>query len=256
MTIFSFGDKIFKMVKNYLKDLIGLFYPGYCLLDGKKLEKRDEVGLCQSCFEEIKLISPPLCSKCGYSVYTSYEVEGNNSNFICPSCLRRHNYFRFMRSACLYDGVIKRCIHLFKYKKKLALRKPFALLLYKTFSQYLAKDYDFIAAVPLHPFKEFSREFNQAEVLAKDLAQNSGIKYLKNTLKRTKNTKSQTTLSSKQRKMNVKGNFVVSKPRIIKGKGMLLIDDVATTLSTVNECVKILLSSEVKFVDVLTLARG
>ena len=108
----------------------------------------------------------------------------------------------------------------------------------------------------MHPFKRFLREFNHSEILACDFSVNFGIKYLKRGLKRTKFSKSQTILNSSQRKKNVKGVFSLSKPHRIRRKKILLIDDVATTLSTVNECAKLLISNEAKFVDVLTVARG
>jgi ComF family protein len=177
-------------------------------------------------------------------------------NFICQRCTKGKNWFRFVRSACSYEGVIKECIHLFKYKKKLSLRKLFANLLLNSFNSHFTKDYDLIMAVPMHPLKKFYREFNQSEILARDFSFYSKIKYLRGGLKRIKFGKSQTSLNSSQRKENIKGALKVSKPHQICGKKILLIDDVATTLSTANECAKSLLLSDAKLVDVLTLARG
>lgn len=246
------------MAKEYILALINLFYPNHCLFDGIKLESTDKFPLCETCFKKIKFITSPVCVNCG----TPMQKEKENRdikvlNFVCRRCASTKNWFRFVRSACIYEGIIKDCIHLFKYKKKVALRKLFAMLLMRSFKSHLeVENYDLIIAVPMHPFKKFLREFNHSEILAYDLSLNSGIKYLKRGLKRIKFTKSQTALNSLQRKKNIKGVFSLPKPRQIRRKKILLIDDVATTLSTVNECAKLLVSDGAKFVDVLTVGRG
>ena len=245
------------MIKKYILALINLFYPNHCLLDGTKLESNAEFHLCEACLKKIKFITAPVCVNCGSPAQFEENRDIKVLNFVCQKCSHSKNWFRFVRSAYIYEGVIKNCIHLFKYKKKLALRKLFAMSLTNSFKLHFGTEkYDLIIAVPMHPFKKFLREFNHSEILACDFSVNSGIGHLKRGLKRTKFSKSQTTLNSSQRKKNVNGVFSISKAYRIRRKKILLIDDVATTLSTVNECAKLLISNGAKFVDVLTVARG
>lgn len=247
------------MIKNYISGFINLFYPNYCLFDGKKIKSTHGSYICEPCFNSIKFISLPLCSKCGNPMHKEKGDcdAAKTINFLCKRCTKSKNWFRFLRSACSYEGVIKKCIHLFKYRKKTALRKLFADILHRAYKLHFAQEsHDLITAVPMHTFKKFLREFNHAEILATDISLNCKIEFLKKGFKRIKLTKTQTLLNSQERKNNVKNAFAFTKPHKIQGKKILLIDDVATTLSTVNECAKSLLSNGAKFVDVLTIARG
>lgn len=131
------------------------------------------------------------------------------------------------------------------------------MLLMKSFETHFAYEtYDLIVAIPMHPLKKFFREFNHSEILAQELSFKTNIEHSQKNLKRIKLSPSQTKLDSIKRKQNVKNAFCVSKPQQICGKKIMLIDDVATTLSTVNECSKQLYLSGAKFIDVLTIARG
>lgn len=257
LTFISFDDTIKHMIKKYLLSAVDLFYPNYCLLDGEKIQKQTPWPICENCLKDIKFISAPICSKCGKSIFENYENQNINvSNYICPKCSQGNNWFRVMRSACFYEGVIKKSIHFFKYRKKIVLRKFFAKILLDAFKLHFTENYDFLTYVPMHPLKKFFREFNHSELLAHDLSANCGIKYAKNAVKRRKFTRSQIHLNSSQRAINIKNSFAVSKSRAVKGKKILLIDDVATTLNTVNELSKTLLLNGAEFVDVLTAARG
>lgn len=246
------------MIKKYISAAASLFYPHYCLFDEEKISDENNFCLCESCLKKIKPMPSAICLKCALPMYLGEEQTAQKSlNFVCQHCAGQKNHFKSLRSACLYEGIIKDCIHLFKYKQKLALRKLFSNLLIQSFqSHFAAENYDLLIAVPMHPLKKFFREFNHSEILARELFLQTKIELSKKNLKRIKFSRSQTKLDAIKRKQNVKNAFSVSKPHQIRGKKILLIDDVATTLSTVNECSKQLCLSGANFVDVLTVARG
>jgi len=115
--------------------------------------------------------------------------------------------------------------------------------------------FDLVVPIPLHRKKLAERGFNQSLILAREIAGRFSIPLDFTTLKRNVYTKSQTTLTRNERKSNVKGAFEVKKPGEIKGKKILLIDDVFTTGSTARECSRMLIKHKADEVAVLTLAR-
>ena len=110
-------------------------------------------------------------------------------------------------------------------------------------------------AVPLHPAKKKERGFNQSELLAEKLAAAKHLFLLKNAAARALNTKPQVSLSKEERASNMKGAFKITRPELVKGRNILLIDDVATTLSTLEELARELKKNGAKGVAALTLAR-
>lgn len=159
--------------------------------------------------------------------------------WICQKCLNG------LTDQSYNNPLLKKAIHAFKYKFVKDLAKPLATLILKKINF----DYDFIVPVPLHPRRLRWRGFNQAELLAKEINQNK----LLNCLIKTKNTKPQTQLSEKQRKQNIKGAFKCIFN--LKNKKILLIDDVETSGSTLQECKKALLEAGAEGVYCLTLAK-
>ena len=115
---------------------------------------------------------------------------------------------------------------------------------------------DLIVPVPLHIKRLRKRGFNQALLLFTKWATTENIPYDPHVLKRPQKTVPQTNLSRKERKKNIRGAFEIRSPVAIKGKRILLVDDVYTTGSTVNECARILVQGGAAMVDVLTLARA
>lgn len=116
--------------------------------------------------------------------------------------------------------------------------------------------YNWLIPVPLHRVKHRERTFNQSEILATHLSKRFKIPILKNNLIRTRLGKPQMRLTKDKRVEDIKGSFKIKDSFLLKGKSVLLVDDVFTTGATVNECSKILKDEGTSLVDVLTLARG
>jgi ComF family protein len=148
-------------------------------------------------------------------------------------------------------------IHRLKYKKKTLLSRPLSALARETFFRFWGVDtIDLIVPVPLHVKRLRERGFNQAHLLVIRWAKREGIPLDGLTLYRGRWTEPQTTLSRTERQKNMKGAFLLRHKERIKGRRILLVDDVYTTGTTVNECARVLIKAGAEFVDVLTLARA
>jgi ComF family protein len=160
---------------------------------------------------------------------------------------------------------VTRIIHRFKYKGKIQLADPLAEILLTSFSLLWENDsIDILLPVPLHPKKIRKRGFNQAYMLVRNWKRLAGkepfrradIQIERNLLVRRAATAPQSALGRAKRAINVKNAFDLDGRDKVKDKRILLIDDVYTTGSTVNECARLLLNCGARHVDVLTLARA
>lgn len=148
-------------------------------------------------------------------------------------------------------------IHLLKYGKKISMSRPLSGLARETFFRFWDGDnIELLVPVPLHVKRLRERGFNQAHVLIRRWAKQERIPLDGLTLFRSRWTAPQTALSRTERLKNIKGAFSVRHPQRIKGRKIVLVDDVYTTGSTVNECARVLMKAGAEFVDVLTLARA
>jgi len=255
----QYENGIVLLMKNALeswnkvgKSLLNLVYPLKCEVCKKELGPFGEACLCSECRNSIELNPPPFCSKCGKSLSGSTPSEE-----CCHNCKNISYHFRQCWIVGHYDGVLKDCIHSFKFKGRLRLLPIFTeLLLGFTKLHIDVSAFDIIVPVPLHKAKARERTFNQAELLAKNFSGRIGIPVYINNLIKAKHTPPQTKLSKKQRASNVSGVFKVVNPAVFKNKHLLLMDDVFTTGHTLNECAKILLEDGARSVTCLALARG
>lgn len=240
------------MINDILKSLQEIVYPRYCLLCHKKISERDTNDLvCSECLEAITLNTPPFCQKCGRKISGKYTARN-----ICKDCIHTHFYFDRAWASCHYGDLVKEMIHSFKYKNKVGLSKQLSGLMIN-----FAKDYylplshcDYAIPIPLSKSKFREREFNQAQILANDVAGYFGITLMDDNLKRIRNTPSQTELEEKERWQNIQGAFRLKEPNSIRERMLLLIDDVLTTGATVSEAAKTLKEAGAAVVFVLTIA--
>lgn len=145
-------------------------------------------------------------------------------------------------------------LHLIKYQNKQYLGVEFGKLLGEKLKKDNMTDYDYICPVPVHHIRKRERGYNQAELIAQGVSQIINIIFIKNLLIRDKYNISQTTLSASERIKNVKKSFKFNKKYDIKNKTILLVDDILTTGSTLNNCALELLNAGAKKVDAATLA--
>lgn len=241
---FEFARGKLLLLLNGLSDLI---FPFNCTVCHKGLEvSQGRQYLCAECLGKIRLIKENVCFRCGKESAISP----------CRSCKEKKQIFQKARSAGIYEGVLKECIHLFKYSKKTYLARPLGKLLVDLirYEQDLSK-VELLVPVPLDKRRYRERGFNQAQLLTAIISKKTGIPISRN-LYRTRNAPSQTQLSRQERIINVKGLFKADRNNEVAGKGILLVDDVFTTGATANECARVLLTAGAQEVNVLTIARS
>ena len=151
-----------------------------------------------------------------------------------------------------YEGPLRHLIHLFKYGKVETLAGPLGTMIVQALP--LDARFDMVLAMPMHWRKQWSRGFNQAELLARRVAVRYGLRPANN-LRRSRYTKAQASLSEAERQKNLKNSFVVYQPEQVWGKRVLLVDDVMTTGATLREAAGVLKAAGVKCVSALTLGR-
>lgn len=209
----------------------------------------------------LNLIYPPTCGICGKL----------NPNFLCKKCEKTlesqakfkidkkqdSNYF-FKEHLYIfeYQGMIRKMILNYKFKDKAYLYKTIVNFLLKNekFFQNLAV-YDIIVSVPISNKRAKQRGYNQSELIAKEIAQNIPIAYNNQCLFKTKHIIEQSKLNQEQRQKNIQGVYELHNPNMLKNKKILLVDDIYTTGSTVNECASMLKQAQPKSIGVLTLAK-
>ncbi len=240
------------MLRSLFRSLKDLIYPNYCLACKNKIDLNvKEHFICEACQNGIEMNLPPFCVYCGRTL-----DENSQNGPTCSGCLNVKFNFDRAFSPCKYNGTIKKVIHEFKYSGRDYLGKNLGQIMNNFIYKYNLpiENMDFIIPVPLHNARLREREFNQAQILSERIAKEFNKKLLLEALTRTKATKSQTELSLEERKCNVTNSFSVTNPQLIKNRNLLLIDDVLTTGSTLNEAAKILKESGAKTVFAMTLA--
>ncbi|MDD5553366.1 MAG: ComF family protein [Candidatus Omnitrophica bacterium] len=240
------------MLRGFLNTLTDIVYPKVCIACKRHLKGITSVDelVCGECWKKIKKNAPPFCRSCGR------HLERPVTKSICPACVRKSLYFDRAFSPCVYEGVIKDLIHAFKYRGKDHLGPALGNLMAQFVEDYtLPMDMmDLIIPVPLHKTRLREREFNQAAVLSSHVAGKFKKEMSPEALKRVRNTKTQTDLQPDKRLLNVKGSIAVSAEKDLKGKNILLIDDVLTTGATCSEAALALKNAGANIVFVLTLA--
>jgi ComF family protein len=234
-----------------IERLFQFLLPAQCLCCEKFLDEGRQ-GICLGCLSEIHWIEPPFCSICG-APFLSKEVRSHS----CSNCLTQKRYFTMARALGAYDGSLQETIHRWKYQGKITLTSLFGEWMTEGIYHYWDPTlFDLLIPVPLHPHRLRGRGFNQALLLVKELSRQTGIPYRKRVLQKIKLTIPQVNLSGIERKKEVRGSFHIIGKEELKGKTILLVDDVYTTGATVNECSKVLVAAGAERVDVLTLARA
>ena len=240
------------MVKGLLNHLLNIFYPKTCLLCQRPLENNAVDNLlCFTCWQGIRKNTPPLCTICGR------QIRGDQiSKRACPDCQRQNFSFDRAFSPCIYEGVVRELIHKFKYQSKDYLSTLLVRLLNEFIYQYrIAFDpFDLIIPIPLHIMRLREREFNQAELLAHRIAEELSLTLSSTNLWRKYHRQAQMELSIDKRWKNIEGCFALRNPAEVKGKNVLLIDDVLTTGATCSEAASVLKGAGATSVFVLTLA--
>jgi len=205
--------------------------------------------ICPDCWDTITIIELHKCHICGLP----FEFD-QGKNAICQYCRKDKPKFNKAHAFCTYDGAARRMAVSLKFADAMHLAPHMAKMMLIMGSKLVSKA-DIIAPVPLHYRRQVMRKYNQASLLAANIAKLTGKPYAPFLLKRTRHTAQQTKLHKKDRKSNVEGAFKVSDKTDIFGKTILLVDDVMTTGATLSVCAKALKERGAKKVYCLVFAR-
>jgi ComF family protein len=203
--------------------------------------------VCQPCWRAIKLFTPPLCDVCG-DPRSSWRRIGMECD-TCSRCRGRHQLVSRGRAIGEYDGTLRAIVHALKYDGRRSLAGPLARLMIASGASVL-RNADIAVPVPLHRSRKRARGFNQAAEIARHLP----ISPI-HALKRTRATPSQTDLPAEARRANVKDAFALRRRVDVKGRVIVLVDDVSTTGATLEACAAVLLDAGAREVRALTAAR-
>ena len=231
--------------------VLDLVFPRHCAGCGKSVD-RPRGQICWECFRTIELRESGLCQTCGL------RIEGRTSHeFTCTVCRDRPPSFDAARSAGRFGGVLREMLHQFKYNGATWLCEDLVDLLQGCLlAHYAVEEVDAVVSVPLHRQKQRDRGYNQAALLATTLARRLARPCVTDVLARVRATPTQTRLHAEQRRRNVRQAFAVRAPEWVRGRTVLLVDDVMTTGATLSEAAATLKHAGAWRVWAATVARG
>ncbi len=200
---------------------------------------------CGKCQQNAIRIEPPYCEICG---------QPTSGGELCTGCTESQPQLTAIRSYSVFGGPVRRALHRVKYRRDIALAEAITRPVI-SFVRDLDWDLDVVVPVPLSKERRKERGYNQADLLAKPLALGLGLRYEREAMMRMRDTRSQVDLNVVQRRENVKDAFTAEKSTFA-GKTVLVVDDVATSGSTLDACAEALWQAEAKDVYGVTLARA
>ncbi|BEP30215.1 ComF family protein [Helicovermis profundi] len=228
--------------------ILDLIFPDKvtCVNCGCEIYSSDKYSLCEECLKTLTIIKGKTCRICGRGIseISSYEK--------CMECRKNDFYFDGGFSLCVFSGTIKKLLMDFKYNEKNYLYSVFSDLIIDNLNLN-DLDIDLITFVPVHFTRKFFRGYNQSELIANDISKKIGINS-KKILIRTKITKRLKVLSKEERKNEIEGAFIINNKKNFTRKNILIIDDIYTTGTTLNECSKVLKYNGAEKIYICTLA--
>lgn len=236
------------MIKFLWQQLLTLIYPDFCLLCDRALAHGSAAVLCPDCQDEVPILSENLCQICGKPLVDLAKPR-------CLDCRRRVHFFEEGRALWPYENKVKTAIKAYKYNNRREMGPLFAKVMAKVYNDHMDWPVDMVIPVPLHPKKERARGFSQTGLMADIFMKETGLPLEAKALKRHTATKAQEGLSEKERLANVMHAFVADSD-MVRGRLILLIDDVYTTGATLDGCAKALIDAGAKKVYFMTVAIG
>ena len=207
----------------------------------------DEVdSFCADCWTQIEFLGSGGCEVCGLP------LEGTEAE-TCARCLARPPRLQRMRAATAYGEISRSIAIRFKYGRKVALGRTMARFMAPLLDG--VPDDALLVPVPLHRRRIWRRGFNQSAIVAREVARRTGARYQADALQRVKPTPPLKGLSVSQRRRTVAGAFRISPRTELRGRTVILIDDVLTTGSTANACARVLQRAGAARVELISWAR-
>ena len=234
-----------KIVNTISEQVLDLIFEKNCLTCKEKTDKANT--FCHKCYAGIQFISKPFCIKC------AVPLPVTNLGEICHYCQERVPHYDRSFALFRYDDKTKDLIHAIKYEDKTQLVRPLSLMTARIIKR-IAQDIDVIMPVPSHKKTLKVRKYNQALLIAREIAKIINKPLDWSSLCKSRHIESQIGLKKVERQKNLDGAFIYSGASLA-GKTVLIVDDVMTTGATLDECAKVLKASGAKKVCNLVIAR-
>ena len=229
-----------RAVKNVA---LHFLFPCRCVFCRRLMPVTTKIAVCHTCMQKLPFtMAYPRCGRCGrpMAVHRRY----------CAACDGRMDFaFERICVPYLYEGAVKKALILFKRERYQSFAKVFAAHIGAVLSHDLGDVcFDAVVSVPPRPERMRKEGYDQAETLAAAVAKQMELPYLGGGLYQSENRKKQSALSKRERRANVRGNYAVRKKNAVKGKCILLVDDITTTGATIQECARALRGAGAKAV--------
>src|SRR5579859_4716884 len=239
------------------------FFPTPCVLCGSLLPRLSEAPICEACWSEVPRQRESCCARCGEDLFEPASSAGEA--IYCRACRMVPPAFVRAVSYAVYEGSMRGAIHALKYERMAPIAAELGRRLAGAIAE-MAGDSPkemLVVPVPLHRGRKAERGFNQARAMAITALQvlskthaDWRLELSSEALVRQRSTESQAGLTPRQRRQNLRGAFFVADPEAIRGRHVLLVDDIYTTGATARACSQTLVEAGAASVRVATLARA
>lgn len=232
-------------------DFSDFILPRLCCGCGHRIAEPNLV-VCRPCLARISPLYEPICVRCGCPDARVLEPGK------CANCPPAQIWFARARAAAPFSGMAQEIVFRLKYNA----RPEYATVMAEAMVNLLKTPHDtpleadIVVPVPLHSARLRHRGFNQSAEIGRRLSKELGLQFAPRALSRIKPTVTQTRLKQRARRRNVENAFRCKRPGLVQGRRVLLVDDVYTTGSTLNECARILVGAGAASVDCIAYARA
>jgi len=244
----TFGLRLARVWTRAGRAALDTLYPPICL--ACRAATSEAGALCSSCWRAMRFIERPFCDRLG----TPFEHD-LGEGLLSPQAVTDPPVFQRARAVARFeDGPARRLVHRLKYSDRGELAAPMGAWMARAGADVLAEA-DAITPVPLHARRLWTRRFNQAAALGREIARRAGKPFEPALLQRVKATRSQVGLSREQRVQNMQGAFRAAPAASVQGRRIALVDDVLTSGATANAAARALLRAGAAQVDLIVFAR-
>ncbi len=239
-----------KIIQFIIAPFVGLFYPKQCMSCGKVLLKMEkEIGFCRGCVKNVKLVGAKSCMRCGKPI-------GSGQKEYCPQCEVNSHKYNQNKAVFVYDGPVKMSMYQYKYSNKRCFSEYYAKTAVKMHGSWLKRiGVDAIVPVPMYERKKKSRGYNQAEEFANAISALTGIPVENGIIRRERETIAMKQLKGAKRKKNLLNAFKLAE-NIVQFRKVLIVDDIYTTGTTMDEMAKALKNGGISEVYGLCICIG
>jgi len=235
-------------VVKLIRAFIEFLFPPACPLCDTPVSIHGE--LCGDCWSAMNWISGAKCARCGYPFPLELDLP---DGAMCPVCASGKNELDWIRSACVYDDVSRSAMLPFKHGGRVGYARFMSRAMIWSLRD-VNVDADIVMPVPLARGRLFKRGYNQATLLARPIARALGVKMDVDSVHR-KYRPDMGHKNARQRAENIHGVFTVVNPDAIRGRKILLVDDVMTTGATFSELRRVLMRAGATAVYGVTFCR-